>query len=85
MNSTPRSASVAWSPLQSDVAITPGDSAPFAIRARTCCAVSSSSMECSGSSSSSSWFSLPGGRTVSQRMPLSSSMSLVSMKPSCSV
>ncbi|HST41800.1 MAG TPA: DNA translocase FtsK 4TM domain-containing protein, partial [Conexibacter sp.] len=66
---------VAWSPLQSDVAITPGDSAPFAIRARTCCALSSSSMECSGSSSSSSWFSLPGGRTVSQRMPLSSSMS----------
>ena len=32
-----------------EAAITPGDSAPLATRARTCCAVSSSSMECSGS------------------------------------
>jgi hypothetical protein len=81
MNSTPRAASSAWSPAQSVVDITPGLSAPLATSARTWLAVSASSMDRAGSISSRSW-PPPGGRTVSQRMPLSSSISVVTVQPS---
>ena len=52
--------------------MTPGLSAPFATRARTCSPVAASSIECAGSMSSNSWPLLPAGRTVSQRIPPSS-------------
>jgi hypothetical protein len=57
---------------QSVVAMTPGERAPFATSARTCSAVCASSIECAGSMSTNSWLAVPGGRTVIQRMPLSS-------------
>jgi excinuclease ABC subunit C len=52
------------------------------LTARRDAAAAALAFECSGSISSSSWSSRPGGRTVSQRMPLSSLTSLVTVKPS---